>query len=92
MIISNLIKATIQKVVTENRLIGTNSLKGRIPLLGSFKNLGRLWLAYTELQGDFDMLQLMIDDSGHFTQPERSLRWSDLHEIKSVSFCITRSQ
>ncbi len=23
------------------------------------KNLGRLWLAYTELQGDFYMLQLM---------------------------------
>ncbi len=25
------------------------------------KNLGRLWLAYTELQGDFYMLQLMTD-------------------------------
>ena len=24
------------------------------------KNLGRLWLAYTELQGDFYMLQLML--------------------------------
>ena len=24
-------------------------------------------------------------DSRHFTQPERSLRWSDLHEIKSVA-------
>ena len=33
----------------------------------SQKNLGRLWLAYTELQGDFYMLQLMTDDSGHFT-------------------------
>ena len=35
------------------------------------KNLGRLWLAYTELQGEFYMLQLMTDDSmdsGHFTQ------------------------
>ena len=56
------------------------------------KNLGRLWLAYTEFQGDFYMLQLMTDDSGHFTQPELSLWWSDLHEIKSVIFCITRSQ
>ncbi len=27
------------------------------------KNLGRLWLAYTELQGDFYMLQLMTDDT-----------------------------
>ncbi len=34
------------------------------------KNLGRLWLAYTELQGNLYMLQLMTDDSGHFTQPE----------------------
>ncbi len=30
-------------------------------------NLGRLWLAYTELQGNFYMLQLMTDGSGHFT-------------------------
>ncbi len=49
------------------------------------KNLGRLWLAYTELQGDFYMLQLMNDDSAHFTLPELSLWWSDWHEIKSVS-------
>ncbi len=41
------------------------------------KNLGQLWLAYTALQGDFNMLQLMTDDSGHFTQPELSLWWSD---------------
>ena len=34
------------------------------------KNLGRLWIAYTGLQDDFYMLQLMNDDSGHFTQPE----------------------
>ncbi len=31
------------------------------------------------------MLQLIIADSRHFTQPELSLRWSDLHEIKSVN-------
>ncbi len=28
------------------------------------KNLGRLWLDYIELQGDFYMLQLMSFDSG----------------------------
>ena len=53
------------------------------------KNLGQLWLAYTGLQGDFYMLQLITDDYGHFTQPELSLQWSDLHEIKSVRFCIS---
>ncbi len=37
------------------------------------KNLGRLWLAYTELQGGFYMLQLISIDSRHFTQPELSL-------------------
>ncbi len=30
------------------------------------KNLGRLWLAYTELQGDFYMLQFISVDSRHF--------------------------
>ncbi len=35
------------------------------------KNLGRFWLAYTELQGGCYMLHLMTDDSGHFTQPDR---------------------
>ncbi len=30
------------------------------------------------------MLQLISVDSWHFTQPELSLRWSDLHEIKSA--------
>ena len=34
------------------------------------KNSGHLWLAYTELQGAFNMLQLISVDSGHFTQPE----------------------
>ncbi len=53
------------------------------------KNLGQLWLAYTELQGDFSMLQLISVDSRHFTQSELSLRWSDLREIKSVSFYIS---
>ncbi len=48
------------------------------------KNLGRLWLAYTELQGDFYMLQFISVDSRHFTQTYLSLGWSDLHEIKSV--------
>ena len=39
--------------------------------------------------GQFLMLQLIIADSRHFTQPELSVQWSDLiHEIKSVSFCI----
>ncbi len=37
--------------------------------MANSKNLGRLWLAYTELQGDFCMLQLISIDSGHFTQP-----------------------
>ena len=32
-----------------------------------YKNLGRLWLAYTELQGDFYMLQSISVDSRHFT-------------------------
>ncbi len=36
------------------------------------KNLGRLWLAYTELQGDFYMLQLISVDSRHFTQSQIS--------------------
>ncbi len=31
------------------------------------KNLGRLWLAYTELQGEFYMLQLISVDSRHLT-------------------------
>ena len=53
--------------------------------LGS-KNLGRLWLAYTELQSDFCMLQFISVDSRQFTQSELSLGWSDLHEIKNVSF------
>ena len=42
--------------------------------------------------GRFDMLQLHelnSVDSGHFTQLELSLGWSDLHEIKNVSFCIS---
>ncbi len=38
------------------------------------------------------MLQLMYVDSGHFTQPELSLQWSDSQEIKSVSFCISGSK
>ncbi len=49
------------------------------------KNLGRLWFAFPELQGNFFTLQLMTDDSGHFTQLELSLRWSDLHEIKGTT-------
>ena len=31
------------------------------------KNLGRLWLAYTELQGGLYMLELLSVDSKHFT-------------------------
>ena len=53
------------------------------------KNLGRLWLAYTGLQGDFYMLQLMSVESRHFTRPELCQGWSDLHEIKGISFCIS---
>ncbi len=34
------------------------------------KNLGQLWLAYTELQVDHYMLQLNSVESGHFTQLE----------------------
>ncbi len=33
----------------------------------ALKNLGRLWLAYTELQGDFCMLQVISVDSRHLT-------------------------
>ncbi len=44
------------------------------------KNSGHLWLAYTELQGSFNMLQLISVDSGHFTRPEL---W--LHIIKEPS-------
>ncbi len=50
------------------------------------KNLGRLWLAYTELQGDFCMLQFISVDPRHFTQSGLSLGWSDLHKTKSVGF------
>ncbi len=32
------------------------------------KNLGRLWLAYTEAQVGFYMLQFTSVDSSHFTQ------------------------
>ncbi len=53
------------------------------------KNPGRLWLAYIELQGDSYMLQFMSVDSSHFTLPELSPRWFDLHEIKNVSFYIS---
>ncbi len=55
------------------------------------KNLGWLWLAYTELQSDFYMLQLIYVDSRHFTQSYLSLGWSDLHEIKNIIFCISSS-
>ena len=51
----------------------------------TLKNLRRLWLAYIELQGEFYMLELISSDSRHFTQPELSLGWSDLHEIKRVT-------
>ncbi len=30
------------------------------------------------------MLQLISVDSRHFTQPQLSLQWSDLHEIKML--------
>ncbi len=42
--------------------------------------------------GRFYMLQLISVDSRFFTHPELSLRWSDLHEIKSVSLSISSSQ
>ena len=54
--------------------------------LKNTKNQERLWFAYTELQGGFYMLQLISFDSRHFIQPELSLGWSDLHEIKSVRY------
>ncbi len=74
----------------KSRVLIHNNKKGtEIAPLRAPKNLGRLWLAYTELQGDFCMLQFIFGDSRHFTQSEHSLGWSDLHEIKSVSFCIS---
>ena len=39
--------------------------------------------------GRFYMLQLISVDSRHFTRPELSLGWSDLHEIKSDKICIS---
>ena len=45
------------------------------------KNLGRLWLAYTELQGDFYMLQLISVDSWHFTHTMGHYHAS-LHTVK----------
>ncbi len=39
--------------------------------------------------GRFYMLQLTSVDSRHFTEPELSLRWSDLHEIKSIRVRIS---
>ncbi len=39
-------------------------------IVQDLKNLGHLWLAYTELQVGFHMLQLISVDSGHFTQQE----------------------
>ncbi len=50
------------------------------------KNLGRLWHTYIRTTGRFYKLQLTGVDSWHFTQSEFSLGWSDLHEIKNVSF------
>ncbi len=40
------------------------------------KNQGRLWLAYTELQGNFYMLQLIYVDSRHFTQSYQVRIWA----------------
>ncbi len=50
--------------------VGQNILSfhiSHLPRLSKTKNLGRLWLAYTELQGEFYMLQLIYVDSRHFT-------------------------
>ncbi len=47
------------------------------------KNSGHLWLDYAELQGGFNMLELISVDSGHLTRPELWLYSTDLHEIKS---------
>ncbi len=47
------------------------------------KNLGH---AYIRNLGHLYELQLIPDDSGHFTKSDLSLWWSDLHTIKSVSF------
>ncbi len=40
------------------------------------KNLGQLWLAHTELQGEFYIL--ISIDSRHFAQPELSLGCREL--------------
>ncbi len=78
--------AGLSKNMLQSLLISAHS---RVPLNWVPKNLGRLWLAYTELQVDFYMLQLILVDSRHFLQSSLSLGWSDLHEIKTVSFCIS---
>ena len=36
----------------------------------AIKNSSQVWLAYTELQVGFNMLQLLSVDSGDFTQQE----------------------
>ena len=54
-------------------------LAGRWVLLArAVKNLGRLWLAYTEPQGEFFMLQLISVDSRHFTPCGLALVPSDV--------------
>ena len=40
--------------------------------------------------GGFYMIQLISVDSRHFTKPEPSLWWSDLHEVKNAGFSIFR--
>ncbi len=38
------------------------------------KNSGHLWLAYIELQGSFNMLQLISVDSGHFMKDRLEIK------------------
>ena len=57
--------------VTDKDIVGITDVAGVTDIwVGTVrhKNLGRLWLAYTELQGNFYMLQLTSIDSRHFTQ------------------------
>ena len=45
------------------------------------KNLGRLWLAYAEHQGEFYMLQLTFVDSRHFLHHQRVCQGSPACDV-----------
>ena len=52
---------TLNAITQKNVKILHSLYQGRIQVT--------FWLAYTEFQGGFNMLQLISVDFGHFTQP-----------------------